>query len=287
MHLDKQTKIKICNIMIPCLLVLGIGTIMYPQIKPIYPETKNNNSNYRTIQKEPEKTSENKIETQEQTAEKKKTPDTSKTTKKEKITNEQSQQKTETTVDTSQKETKPESKTEPEPQTIEQTSNTINFGVPETHLWSDHAHDDGSIVEWAPGYYIAHDWSEWGNLIHALNIGDRINISNIDATVSGIYEVSKYLPYENIRDEITGWDTICFQTCIPYSDYNTVVTARPNIAQDYSYEATGIEPKNDIITTWEEVETEYQTDTGQNSISGSIQANPETNSSAIMSGQIG
>lgn len=74
------------------------------------------------------------------------------------------------------------------------------------------AHDDGSINEWAPGYYDAHDWSEAGQAIHASDVGDVIIIDDTPVTITGRCYLSEYETYEDIRARL-GNDCVIFQTC--------------------------------------------------------------------------
>lgn len=92
-------------------------------------------------------------------------------------------------------------------------------------LWDDYAHDDGSINEWADGWYNAHNWSEPGKAIVSLGIGDVIIIDGIPITITDRFycDVDDY--YERIRTEVGEWSVI-FQTCLGDGAHNIILTGR-------------------------------------------------------------
>lgn len=85
-----------------------------------------------------------------------------------------------------------------------------------------HAHDDGSINEWAPGYYVAHSTSEAGQAIHASDVGSVIIIDGTPVTIDSRQYRSEYESYEGIR-ETFGSNCVIFQTCAD-GDMNLVLT---------------------------------------------------------------
>jgi hypothetical protein len=85
-------------------------------------------------------------------------------------------------------------------------------------FWAKHdlfnyaGHDDGSINEWAPGYYDAHAWSEAGQAIHASYPGDVIVIDGMPIRIVSREYASEHESYESIRGRL-GNDVVIFQTC--------------------------------------------------------------------------
>ena len=84
------------------------------------------------------------------------------------------------------------------------------------------AREDGSLTEWADNYYITHDWSEIGQQILALTLGDTVTINGRSMRVEGIFNYPKDSYFDEIT-EIIGFDVVGLQTCYPSSDYNRVV----------------------------------------------------------------
>lgn len=82
------------------------------------------------------------------------------------------------------------------------------------------AHDDGSIVEWAPGYYVAHDWSEPGQILLAAEIGSVIEVNGVPITICDMFTVPDDAIYEDIRANVGPWLAI-FQTC--YDETSTLI----------------------------------------------------------------
>lgn len=92
----------------------------------------------------------------------------------------------------------------------------VDLGTSVCAYGSYHAHDDGSLVEWEPGYYIAHNWSEAGEKISGLSVGSVFRLNGNTYTVDAVDEFSEDIKYEDTRS-IVGWDALCLQTCIPNS----------------------------------------------------------------------
>lgn len=74
------------------------------------------------------------------------------------------------------------------------------------------AHDDGSITEWNPGFFIAHNWSEAGQIITATQVGGIIRLNDHDITICERHIVNEDMYYEDIRN-MAGPDKVIFQTC--------------------------------------------------------------------------
>lgn len=85
-------------------------------------------------------------------------------------------------------------------------------------FWAKHrimdyyAHDDGSINEWAPGYYVAHSTSSAGQAIHESGVGSVIIIDGTPVTIDSRQYRSVDDDYEGIRESL-GADCVIFQTC--------------------------------------------------------------------------
>lgn len=87
------------------------------------------------------------------------------------------------------------------------------------------APEDGSLSEWAPHYYVAHAYGEYGKAILGLEPGDEITVNGNLVTVEGAITMPMYSPYEDVMREV-GWDATVFQTCVPDSDDCRFVYAR-------------------------------------------------------------
>ena len=105
------------------------------------------------------------------------------------------------------------------------------------------AHDGGALVYWEPGYYIAHSWSEAGQKISSLEVGDRFRVDGAEYEVTGMSDFAEGFPYEDVRNAV-GWDALCLQTCIEGTGRFVVVYSSgagyfPGVYGDveqYSYE---------------------------------------------------
>lgn len=84
---------------------------------------------------------------------------------------------------------------------------------------------DGSLSEWAPHYYVAHSYGEYGDAILGLEPGDQITINGNLVTVEGALVMHLYAAYEDVMSAV-GWDATVFQTCVPDSDDCRFVYAR-------------------------------------------------------------
>lgn len=120
-------------------------------------------------------------------------------------------------------------------ETSPQETTIVDFGWPRVAYFDYHAHDDGSVVEWAPGWFNAHSTSSWGQLMLALEVGDEVMVNGETATVTNLVAVSELMPYEDIREQIAGWDTICFQTCIEGTGQHLMVIAQPHTPHVYGH----------------------------------------------------
>ena len=111
----------------------------------------------------------------------------------------------------------------------------FDFGFPRQAYLDYGAHDDGSIVEWMPGYYVAHSWSDYGKAILGLREGDEVLVSGERLRVSGIHSVGRDVDYEEVRLSFVGTDTVCLQTCLDGTADNRVVTCvSDTVAHDFS-----------------------------------------------------
>lgn len=85
------------------------------------------------------------------------------------------------------------------------------------------AHDDGSINEWAPGYYIAHNGTAPGNAIAASNVGDVIIIDGNAVTITSRFMRDLTDGYEQVRID-AGDSAVIFQTCLGDDVNNIMLT---------------------------------------------------------------
>lgn len=111
----------------------------------------------------------------------------------------------------------------PQTQVIEVESADTDRQDPIASFWPkvDHfatnAHDDGSVVEWAPGFYIAHNWSDGGQAILSADIGQTIEVYGTPITICERFRVANDSTYEALRTEAGPWRAI-FQTCSGQGD---------------------------------------------------------------------
>lgn len=76
-----------------------------------------------------------------------------------------------------------------------------------------HAHDLGALVEWVPGYYVAHDWSAPGKAIARMGRGDLVMLDGQGLRIDGTATISSRTSLDAVRG-MCGRDAIIFQTCI-------------------------------------------------------------------------
>ncbi len=91
------------------------------------------------------------------------------------------------------------------------------------------ASSDGALTEWATNYYIAHDWSDYGQEILTMQPGDEAEVNGKTFTVEGIFNYPKDSFYEEIMrivDKDATGVTVVFQTCYPDSTFNRIVYGR-------------------------------------------------------------
>ena len=76
------------------------------------------------------------------------------------------------------------------------------------------ANEDGSLSVWQPGWYIAHDWSDYGMAIADLEPGDAVTVNGDTILILGKKQwlQDAYTNWD-IYDVI-GWDKYVFQTCL-------------------------------------------------------------------------
>lgn len=86
------------------------------------------------------------------------------------------------------------------------------------------ANDDGSLSEWEPGWFIAHDWS---------NAGREIAVRPERVVVDGVtyrYDASRVVPSDADARALGDWaaegGSVVFQTCTP-DDWRLLVRYRP------------------------------------------------------------
>lgn len=75
---------------------------------------------------------------------------------------------------------------------------------------TDTAADDGSLTQWADGYYIAHDWSENGKAIAS---GRNVVIDGREYALAGSQTVPPGTPYEDVEGWVHADGGIGMQTC--------------------------------------------------------------------------
>ena len=94
-------------------------------------------------------------------------------------------------------------------------------------LFSDEASATGELTEWAPDYYITHDWSTYGQQILTMAPGDTVTINGRTLSVEGVYDYPKDAFLDEVRF-VTGSDTVVLQTCEPNSELNRIVYGHEN-----------------------------------------------------------
>ena len=111
-----------------------------------------------------------------------------------------------------------DSMTEEEAQARGYASYTRSDG---TRVWyakhalnSLYAHDDGSLNEYAEGYFVAHSDTAYGQAIAGLYSGAVVSVDGREIVIDG-YTYDNYNSGNlwEIRDRV-GWDKVCFQTCV-------------------------------------------------------------------------
>lgn len=90
-------------------------------------------------------------------------------------------------------------------------------------LWDYYAHDDGSINEWAPGWFVTHDWSEAGKTILSLGVGDTIVIDGIPIEITSRGSCLVDDDYESVRSNLGG-QCVVLQTCAGDGVHNVLLT---------------------------------------------------------------
>lgn len=90
-------------------------------------------------------------------------------------------------------------------------------------LWDYYAHDDGSINEWAPGWFVTHDWSESGKAILSLGVGDTIVIDGIPIEITSRGSCLVDDDYESVRSNLGG-QCVVLQTCAGDGVHNVLLT---------------------------------------------------------------
>ncbi|MBP3894634.1 MAG: hypothetical protein J6D34_11420 [Atopobiaceae bacterium] len=84
------------------------------------------------------------------------------------------------------------------------------------------ANDDGLLTKWSDGYYIAHDWSDYGLLISSMVPGDKVTVNGSVITVEGVFDYPREAYLDEIR-VLTGYDAVVLQTCETGTDLNRIV----------------------------------------------------------------
>ena len=76
------------------------------------------------------------------------------------------------------------------------------------------ANEDGTLSVWQDGWYIAHDWSDYGYAIADLQPGDAVTVNGQTTLITGKsrWKAETYTNWD-IYDVI-GWDKYVFQTCL-------------------------------------------------------------------------
>ena len=76
------------------------------------------------------------------------------------------------------------------------------------------ANEDGTLSVWQDGWYIAHDWSDYGYAIADLQPGDAVTVNGQTTLITGKsrWAADTYTNWD-IYDVI-GWDKYVFQTCL-------------------------------------------------------------------------
>ena len=105
----------------------------------------------------------------------------------------------------------------------------MSFGPWKAHeeYGAEDAAEDGSLTEWAPKYYITHDWSDYGKQILTMIPRDTVRINDVSFVVEGAFDYPKDGYLEEIRD-IVGNEVVVIQTCEPQSSLNRIVYGRPS-----------------------------------------------------------
>ena len=90
---------------------------------------------------------------------------------------------------------------------------------------TEDAASDGALTQWAENYFIAHDWSDYGQEILTMQPGDIVTVNDRTFTVERVFNYPKASFYEEVK-RIAGDDAIIFQTCYPDSVENRIVYGR-------------------------------------------------------------
>lgn len=134
---------------------------------------------------------------------------------------------------------------------------------PKHALWDYYAHDDGSMNEWAEGWFVAHHWSEAGAAISGLYEGDVIIIDGVPITIVNREYRSVDETYESIRGDVGAWGVI-FQTCLGDGATNIILTGTadgmgpydvPDRDQSFDFEDTTYEEHVTWVNEYGEFDT--------------------------------
>lgn len=89
------------------------------------------------------------------------------------------------------------------------------------------APDYDALGIWDVHYYIAHNWTSYGEVILSLKNGDTISVDGQRLRVVDSEYFSSGTDYETVRNRF-GWDVWCLQTC--YGDHQVRIVALEPIA---------------------------------------------------------
>ena len=88
------------------------------------------------------------------------------------------------------------------------------------------ASPDGLLTQWAEGYYVTHDWSEYGQLILTMVPGDQVVIDGVPIDVVEIFDYPKEAYLRELR-AVVDEGRVILQTCEPGEDLNRIVVGIP------------------------------------------------------------
>lgn len=88
------------------------------------------------------------------------------------------------------------------------------------------ASPDGLLTQWAEGYYVTHDWSEYGQQILSMVPGDQVVINGVPIDVVEIFDYPKEAYLRELR-AVVDEGRVILQTCEPGEDLNRIVVGIP------------------------------------------------------------
>lgn len=147
-----------------------------------------------------------------------------------------------------------------EPPVEEVGPRTFDLDIAHHAEFDDYAHDDGGANRWLPGFYVGHDWSDFGQKVLAMDVGDVCRVDGYEFVVEGVREYPSQHPVDLIRSDV-GTRCVCLQTCVPGAARIRIVYGDPGTGEDFWYPepvtVTTVEDVDEgVVTETEDIETE-------------------------------